>query len=504
MKRNRYIIAYVLLAFCFIKHPVVGQNRSFTGTVTIHPVRLEQVGDSLYIEMDMVLEDVKMNTSRGADWIPQLVSASCTLNLPRISLKGRDEYKAYERYLTLMTNREKASYDFPYIVKKIVGRKNAMISYQYHLPYETWMADACLNIRRDECGCGETAWMEIEPLMEKVTLEYPLIPYVITPHLAYIRPVVEQVKQRDVQAECFLDFEVNKVDIRPEYMNNPQELAKLRAMIDELKADADIQVKSLDIIGYASPEGSLANNKRLSEGRALALGDYLAGLYDFPRSQYNILFGGENWAGLVKTLQHTNIDYRKELLNMITNNPYDQTLKLKLREFRGGIPYQYLLRSVYPKLRVAICKVNYEVKNFKVDEAREVFKKRPQNLSLNEMFLVANSYPENSLEFLEVFETAARMYPEDEVAGINAAVASLSRNDLVSAERYLKRVNLKRNQPVYDNAMGVWMLLKGDDESAEKYFKNAADSGLDAAKKNLLELAEKKSDVIKMEQRRDK
>ena len=60
MKRNRYIIAYVLLAFCFIKHPVVGQNRSFTGTVTIHPVRLEQVGDSLYIEMDMVLEDVKM------------------------------------------------------------------------------------------------------------------------------------------------------------------------------------------------------------------------------------------------------------------------------------------------------------------------------------------------------------------------------------------------------------------------------------------------------------
>lgn len=26
MKRNRYIIAYVLLAFCFIKHPVVGQT----------------------------------------------------------------------------------------------------------------------------------------------------------------------------------------------------------------------------------------------------------------------------------------------------------------------------------------------------------------------------------------------------------------------------------------------------------------------------------------------
>lgn len=503
MKRNRYIIVYTVVALCSVEHPVVGQNRSYTGTVAVHPVRLEQVGDSLYIDMNMVLEDVKMKASRGADWIPQLVSESRTLNLPRISLKGRDEYRAYERFLTLMGHSEKASYAPPYMVKMIAGRKNIRIPYRYKLPYETWMADACLNVRRDECGCGETAWMEIEPLMEKVTLEHPWVPYVVTPHLAYIKPVVELVKHREVQAECFLDFEVNKMNIRPEYMNNPQELAKLRAMMDELKADSNIRVKSLDIIGYASPEGSLTTNKRLSEGRALALRDYLTTLYEFPRSHYNILFGGENWEGLVKTLQHTNIDYQQELLNIIANNPNDLTLKMKLRELHTGIPYQYLLRSVYPKLRVAVCKVNYEVKNFTVDEARKVIKKRPQNLSLNEMFTVANSYPENSLEFMDVFETAARMYPEDEVANVNAAVAALSRNDLVSAERYLKRVNAKGGRSVYDNAMGVWMLLKGEYESAEKYLKNAAVSGLDVAGKNLLELAAKKTDAVKMEMKRD-
>ena len=53
-----------------------------------------------------------------------------------------------------------------------------------------------------------------------------------------------------------------------EYMNNPQELAKIRAMIDDLKSDASVKVKRLDIIGYASPEGTLEANKRLSEGRA--------------------------------------------------------------------------------------------------------------------------------------------------------------------------------------------------------------------------------------------
>ena len=495
MKRNRYIIAYVLLAFCFIKHPVVGQNRSFTGTVTIHPVRLEQVGDSLYIEMDMVLEDVKMNTSRGADWIPQLVSASCTLNLPRISLKGRDEYKAYERYLTLMTNREKASYDFPYIVKKIVGRKNAMISYQYHLPYEAWMADACLNIRRDECGCGETAWMEIEPLMEKVTLEYPLIPYVITPHLAYIRPVVEQVKQRDVQAECFLDFELNRINIRPEYMNNPQELAKIRKMIDELKSDPNVKVNRLDIIGYASPEGTLVTNKRLSEGRAMALRDYLASKYDFPRNQYYIIFGGENWDGLEKALDTMEIEYKDEVLDIIRDIPIEKGRETKLMQLRGGVPYRYMLKYIFPSLRIAICRVNYEVRNFNVDEAKEEIKRRPQNLSLNEMFLVANTYPVGSQEFIDVFETAVRMYPKDEIANINAATAALSRNDLISAERCLNMVDSMKKLPEYSNAMGVLMLLKGEYEHAEEYLNVAYESGLKVAGYNLEELTRKKANA---------
>ena len=498
MKRNRYIIAYVLLAFCFIKHPVVGQNRSFTGTVTIHPVRLEQVGDSLYIEMDMVLEDVKMNTSRGADWIPQLVSASCTLNLPRISLKGRDEYKAYERYLTLMTNREKASYDFPYIVKKIVGRKNAMISYQYHLPYEAWMADACLNIRRDECGCGETAWMEIEPLMEKVTLEYPLIPYVITPHLAYIRPVVEQVKQRDVQAECFLDFEVNKVDIRPEYMNNPKELGKIRAMIDDLKNDANVNVKRLDIIGYASPEGTLEANKRLSEGRAMALRNYLATQYDFPKNQYHIRFGGENWEGLVKALATIEMDDKAEVLDIIENVPIEKGRETKLMKLHSGVPYRFMLKNIFPSLRVAICKVSYDIKNFNLEEAKEVIKRRPQNLSLNEMFMVANTYPKGSQEFIDIFETAVRIYPESEIANMNAATAALSRNDLVSAKRYLERVKSADYSPEYNNAMGVLLLMKEDYELSEKHLKIAKELGLDVAKSNLEELAKKKANAIEI------
>lgn len=502
IRRNIQLILCGLFALCSNVHPIMAQDRSYEGTITVNPVRLEQVGDILYIDMDIVLSDVKVKSSRGVDLIPQLVSADHTLQLPRVSLKGREEFLAYERFLTLMSAKGKANYQQPYVVEKVGQKKAGTIEYRYMLPYEAWMADARLDMQRDECGCGETALMDVEPIGEVIP-ERPLVPYVVTPHMAYIKPQVEDIKWRDVQAECFLDFEVNKVNIRPEYMNNPQELAKLRAMIDELKADPDIEVKSLDIIGYASPEGSLANNKRLSEGRAMALRDYLASKYNFSRSQYRIVFGGENWDGLVKTLQNTDIDNREELLDIIMMNNQDyQTVKLKVKQLHGGIPYQYLLRNVYPKLRVAICKVNYNVKNFNVEEAKEVIKKRPQNLSLNEMFTVANSYPEGSQEFREVFETAVRMYPEDEVANLNAAAAALLRSDSASAERYLNKVHGQKNQPAYDNAMGVLMLLKGDYESAEKYLKNAEAAGVEAAGKNLEELAVKKANAAEIEQKK--
>ena len=236
-------------------------------------------------------------------------------------------------------------------------------------------------------------------------------------------------------------------------------------------------------------------NKRLSEGRAMALRDYLASKYDFPRNQYYIIFGGENWDGLEKALDTMEIEYKDEVLDIIRDIPIEKGRETKLMQLRGGVPYRYMLKYIFPSLRIAICRVNYEVRNFNVDEAKEEIKRRPQNLSLNEMFLVANTYPVGSQEFIDVFETAVRMYPKDEIANINAATAALSRNDLISAERCLNMVDSMKKLPEYSNAMGVLMLLKGEYEHAEEYLNVAYESGLKVAGYNLEELTRKKANA---------
>ena len=304
------------------------------------------------------------------------------------------------------------------------------------------------------------------------------------------------------QVETFLDFVVNKTDIRPDYMNNPRELAKIHAMIDELHTDKDITITRLDIVGYASPEGPLANNRRLSEGRANALKNYLASQYSFPQSLYHTLFGGENWDGLRRALVELDADYTSEAMQIINNYDGDDR-KNRLKRLRGGAPYRELLRDIYPSLRVAICKVEYLVRNFDLEEAREIFKVRPQNLSLNEMYAVANSYPNGSQEFIEVFETAARLFPEDDTARLNAAASALMRGDAATGGRYLSKMGAA-DSPEYLNAAGVLAILEGNYEAARKYLTEAFSRGLDAAGHNLDELDRKIANELEINSKNSK
>lgn len=60
--------------------------------------------------------------------------------------------------------------------------------------------------------------------------------------------------------------------------------------------------------------------------------------------------------------------------------------------YKQGNPYRFMLREYYPHLRKAICKIEYDVQNFNIEQAKVLIHSRPQNLSLNEIYLVALTY----------------------------------------------------------------------------------------------------------------
>ena len=163
MNRSIQFIVCVLAILCQNINSAVAQTRSYDGVISVVPVQLEQRGKSVYINIDFVLEDVKVKSAHGV--IYSATGCSCTyLQSSEVSIKGHNEYLAYERWLSLMSAKEKDSYEKPYVVEKGSKKRNDTIRYRYILPYESWMDDARVDVQRDECGCGEIQLMDVEPL----------------------------------------------------------------------------------------------------------------------------------------------------------------------------------------------------------------------------------------------------------------------------------------------------------------------------------------------------
>lgn len=489
----------ILLPACLaVMHPASGGAAPGTpvrqGNITVQVNELAQRGDSLYVNMAVSTEGRNVPSRMAAEFTPVLVSGNRSLALPRISVMGRNSYKNHRRSLALMSRKERdaGAPSAPYcVVPDYKGDRQ--VGYRLAVPYEPWMSSAKLNLQRNDCGCGVSRVTDVRLLAGKVDLEQVVVieRYHVSPHLAYVKPAAEAVKRRAEQGESYLDFAVGKTNINPEFGRNAVELEKIRRMIELVQNDGDLTVKRISIVGYASPEGSLAMNERLSEGRAKALQGYLQSRYpSIPGALYSVHFGGENWDDLVRAVEASDMPDRQAVLDVIDRYAVTEGRESKLMALKGGTPWRYMLKEMFPALRKVAVRVDYDVRNFDAEEAKEVVKTRPQNLSLNEMYLVANLYEPGSDNFNQLFETAVRLYPENTTANINAAVVALQRRDFVSAERYLRNVKEGGSIPEYDNARGLLLMMRDQDyDKAVPCFEAARAAGLEAAQRNLDEIA---------------
>ena len=90
------------------------------------------------------------------------------------------------------------------------------------------------------------------------------------------------------------------------------------------------------------------------------------------------------------------------------------------------------------------------------------------------MYHVALTYPEGSPEYIEVFETAVRHYPEDPIANYNLATIAIKDGNYHKARRHMEKC---RDHEQALNNLGILYIMDGDYENAEKSFKKAMSKG---------------------------
>ena len=134
--------------------------------------------------------------------------------------------------------------------------------------------------------------------------------------------------------------------------------------------------------------------------------------------------------------------------------------------------YREVLNTIYPALRHSDYTVEYHIRNFTTDEAREMLYKDPSQLSLEEMYRVAQTYEVGSESYNEVFEIAVRLYPDDPISNLNAANTALLNRNATAARRYLTKA---AEGPEKRLAEGVASWLEGDTDQARSIFESLTD-----------------------------
>lgn len=433
----------------------------------VSDVVMERNDKLLTVKMSVKPGKINVSNNRATLITPIIIKGTDSLALPSVGIYGSRRYYFYVREgRSMLSGPDELTYR--------ATEAPDTLKYSKIVTFERWMNGSRLEIVQRDYGCCHTLLAENT---QTAIRRFPVHPdyWEELPPFAFIKPKTEAVKTRELSGSAFIDFKVNRTDILPEYRNNTAELAKITATIDSVRADRDLTITALSIRGFASPEGSYANNDRLARRRTQALKDYVCRLYSFKPGLIATSHEPEDWQGLRRYVENTNLAGKAEILRIIDSDMQPDAKEKRIRDAHAA-DYRFLLDHCYPALRHSDYRIEYTVRRFSdVEEIKRLIKSQPAKLSLEEFYIAAQTLEPGSDGFNEIFETAVRMYPDDATANLNAAYTAMSRRDIKRAGECLAKAG---DSPEAVYARGVHALLTDNDNEARSLLEEAHRQGV--------------------------
>ena len=292
-----------------------------------------------------------------------LINGQNRVQLPSVAIVGRRSQ--------IMAERRTGSYDeFPEVsaMPKIVTTKGQSIDYSTKVVFQPWMEGAKLVAESVRRGCCKvladgssvvadniTFYIQPAPVPDKLSTgdrlaqQYP-----------FLAPVSEMANfdfnNRDGSVTLYFRQAISTLDL--DFRDNRSRFETLMRVIDELERSNDSKVARIMVAGFASPEGTVEFNQALSQRRADVIVNQLRYRSGIRQDLIQVFYGGEDWNGLRKMVERSDLPEKYSIINIIDNTPlWDSYRKIgresQLMKLNGGRTYRYLYHNYFPDLRNA-------------------------------------------------------------------------------------------------------------------------------------------------------
>ncbi len=471
-----------ILSLLFVM-PVSAQQ-IMEGTGEVRNLEVKRKGQNVSVNMDIDVSGVEIGADETLILVPTIENGNKSLELPGVEIMGR------RAYIYFLRNGEQTATSNPLYAERVAKRaerkagQKQLVSYSAEVTFEEWMRGSNVSVKESSCGCSNTPIALGESAVGAFGHQIYRPQYV----LSFIEPEPEPIKMRAESLTAYINFYVDKYDIIEDYKNNATELASMINSIDKVKDDADLTITSITIEGWASPEATEQHNKKLSQNRANSLANYVANKTGIERERIEAIGCGEDWKGLRELVVATpRLLDQDKVLAIIDNTRL--TLDQKDKQLTELVPptiYERLMGEMYPKLRRNDYRIEYNVRNFDLEEARALVDSEPKKLSVSEFYKVAGSYAKDSKEYKHVMAVAAKTYPQVVAAAVNQAGLLIAEKKYDEALQVLAASDQQNGSILA--AQGYAYLQKANYAKAREALSKAAAKGSADAKHNLAEL----------------
>ena len=454
-----------------------------TGRVKDLEVTRNRALGTITVDFSLDISDLKVGSDETLILTPVIKNGDMVEKLPAVEIMGR-RATIYNQRNDILSATE-----LPFLAQRIAKRaerKNGLkqsVDYTATTRFQEWMRGGEVTVQRGSCGCDPDVVNLGDQQVGGIGNEIYQPSYVVS----YLEPEPEPVKVRDESRSAYINFWVDKWDIRENYMDNKRELASVIESIELVKEDEDLTITSITIEGWASPESPEKHNQMLSDNRAESLAKYMTKHTGIARDMISTVGYGENWPGLKAYVEgNKELDNREAILDIIDDESLSLDDKNNTIAMRFTPTYYYLLKEVYPSLRRNDYRIIYKVRNFDMEEARSLLESNPKKLSVNEIYKVAGSYERGSAEYNRALEVAALTYPEDVAAAVNYAQKQVEKGDMEGA---LETLNKSKQESAEVQAVKGYVYLQMQEyNKAREALTKAIDLGSEDAKHNLEEM----------------
>ncbi|MDM8002206.1 MAG: tetratricopeptide repeat protein [Bacteroidota bacterium] len=277
--------------------------------------------------------------------------------------------------------------------------------------------------------------------------------------------------QRIVPEQKMADilYNINQSNIRPAELK-AADIQALKDYIALVMQNERMEVKGVTNSSYASPDGPLTLNEKLSAERGKAAEKYLQKEYGkIPElaQLFTKQTTAEDWEGFKTLVQESSIADKELILRVLSMYQDPAVREQEIKNMSTA--YESLAEQILPQLRRSKLIVDVNLIGLSDEEILAAIKSDPSVLSLEQM-LYAATLTNDPNEMLKYYQLATEKDPKCFRAWNNVGWAYLQMGKADEAIVALEKAKALKNDDNVKNNLGFAALLKGDIKGAAEYF----------------------------------